>query len=148
MKSSVWSKISIIAALGAMFLSMAMTQSASAAAGDIRTIAGGKTLDTPNGIHVLPNGEVLLADTFNHRVIKIDASGTVVPVAGSGTRGYSGDGGPATSARLDGPMNIAVDNIGNLYIAEAATASGWSAPGIRRVRKVDTNGTITSIVSG
>ena len=59
---------------------------------------------------------------------KVDGSGTITTVAGTGTAGFSGDGGPATSAELNGPDGVAVDGSGNLYIADSDN---------HRVRKVE-----------
>jgi len=58
---------------------------------------------------------------------------TITTVAGNGTRGFSGDGGPATAAKLNDPKSIAVDSAGNLYIADVEN---------NRIRRVDTSGTI------
>ena len=77
-------------------------------------------------------GNLYIADTGNHRIRKV-SGGVISTVAGTGTRGFSGDGGPATSAQLSGPGGLAVDSAGNLYIAEYA-----------RIRKVS-NGVITTI---
>ena len=69
---------------------------------------------------------------------KVDASsGTITTVAGTGTRGFSGDGGPATAAQLNDPSGVEVDGAGNLYIADAAN---------HRIRKVDaSSGTIATV---
>jgi RHS repeat-associated protein len=80
-------------------------------------------------------GNLYIADKNNHRIRKIDASGIITTVAGSGTSGYKGDGGPAIDAQLSSPYGVAVDAPGNLYIAD------WQN---RCVRKVDTNGNITT----
>jgi uncharacterized protein (TIGR03437 family) len=80
-------------------------------------------------------GNVYLADTTNQRIRKIDTSGIINTVAGNGKQGYSGDGGPATSAMLALPQGLAVDNAGNLYFADNFT----------HIRKVDTNGIITTV---
>jgi len=69
-------------------------------------------------------------------VRKVSTSGTITTVAGNGTFGFSGDGGPATSAGLSFPLGVAVDAAGNLYIADS---------GNDRVRKVSTSGTITTV---
>ncbi|MBI6546909.1 MAG: hypothetical protein HY692_08950, partial [Cyanobacteria bacterium NC_groundwater_1444_Ag_S-0.65um_54_12] len=69
-------------------------------------------------------------------VYKVSRSGVITTVAGNGTEGYSGDGGPATSAQLNDPSGVAVDGAGNLYIADNFN---------RRIRKVDTNGIITTV---
>jgi sugar lactone lactonase YvrE len=73
--------------------------------------------------------------------LKIDRDGIITTVAGSGCTsygcgGFSGDGGPATQAKLDKPKGVAVDSEGNIYIADTYN---------RRIRKVDTNGIITTI---
>ena len=64
------------------------------------------------------NGNLYIADTENHRIRRVNTAGFVHTVAGSGTAGYSGDGGSATSAQLNGPVGLAVDAAGNLYIAD------------------------------
>ena len=91
---------------------------------------------------------IYIADTYNHRIRKVDSLGVITTVAGSvlgatedGTiiddpEGFRGDGGPATSAMLDNPTSVAVDSAGNLYIADL---------GNNRIRKVDTNGIITTV---
>jgi YD repeat-containing protein len=77
-----------------------------------------------------------IADRGNSRVRKVDTSGIITTVAGNGQFGYSGDGGPATEAKLNEAMGIFVDSIGNIYIAEIFN---------NRVRKVDTSGIITTV---
>lgn len=81
-------------------------------------------------------GNFYFADTSSHRIRKVDTSGTVTTFAGSGTPGFSGDGGPATSASILGPRGMSVDAAGNLYFADTSN---------NRVRKVDTNGIITTV---
>jgi sugar lactone lactonase YvrE len=95
----------------------------------------------PRGLAVAPNGDVYVTDALNHRVRKIGADGRVSLVAGSPTPvdgpaigGYAGDGGPATSAQLKEPHGVAVDSVGNVYIADSQNCL---------VRKVDTGGIIT-----
>ena len=87
---------------------------------------------------VLPDaaGNLYIADAVNNRVRRVDLAGTITTVAGNGSRGYSGDGGPATEARLALPSGLAMDAAGNLYIADY---------GNHRVRRVDTAGTITTV---
>ena len=90
-------------------------------------------LNNPQGLAVDAAGNVYIADGNNHRVRRVDASGSISTFAGSGTAGpgnggLGGDGGAATSARLNNPTGLAVDGAGNLYIADRFN---------HRVRKVD-----------
>src|SRR6185437_12114854 len=74
-------------------------------------------------------GNLYFSDTFNNRVRRVERqSGVIATVAGSGEKGYRGDGGPATEAALNEPYGIAIDRVGNLYIADRLN---------RRVRRVD-----------
>jgi sugar lactone lactonase YvrE len=81
-------------------------------------------------------GNLYFADSDNNRIRKVTPEGVISTYAGSGTAGFSGDGGAATSAELSGPLGIAFDNAGNLYIAES---------GNERVRKVTPLGIISTI---
>ena len=73
----------------------------------------------PSGVVLDSNSNVYIADADNHRVRKIDAStGIISTIAGTGTSGYSGDGGAATSAKLKNPSGVALDSSGNVYIAD------------------------------
>lgn len=63
------------------------------------------------------SGNIFVADTTNQRVPTI-ANGIITTVAGTGTAGYSGDGGPATNATINSPYGLATDKAGNLYIAD------------------------------
>ena len=80
-------------------------------------------------------GNVYFPDSLNQRIRKIDTAGVITTVAGTGQQGYSGDGGPATSATLALPQGLTVDRAGNLYFADNAT----------HIRKVDTSGIITTV---
>jgi class 3 adenylate cyclase/sugar lactone lactonase YvrE len=93
----------------------------------------------PLGVAFSPDGSLFIADTNNHRIRKIDHGGNVVAVAGTGAPGFSGDGGPATSAALNLPSGLTFDRAGNLYIADT---------GNDRVRRVTPEGTITTIAGG
>jgi sugar lactone lactonase YvrE len=74
----------------------------------------------PHGVAVDGSGNIFIADTNNNRVREIvKATGTIITVAGTGTRGFSGDGGPATAAWLNGPYGVAVDSSGNLFIGDS-----------------------------
>lgn len=99
------------------------------------------TLSRPQGITVDLAGNLYVADTVNNRIRKVTSGGIISTVAGSGSVsvpyiGFSGDGGPATSASLFAPYGVAVDPSGNLYFAET---------GADRVRKVTTEGIISTV---
>lgn len=93
-------------------------------------------LNSPNQVAFDSGGNLYIADYFNGAIRKVDPAGTISSVAGGGVLGYSGDGGPATSARLNQPAGVAVDAFGNIYISDSNN---------HRVRMVDASGTITTI---
>ncbi len=72
----------------------------------------------PSGIAFDPAGNLIVADGGNNRVRKIDTSGTITTIAGTGVVGYTGDGGPALSATFNQPWGITYDSAGNLYITD------------------------------
>jgi trimeric autotransporter adhesin len=80
-------------------------------------------------------GNLYIADTGNNVVRKVNPAGVISSVAGNGTGGFSGEGGPATSAQLAGPSGVAVDSAGSLFIADT---------GNQRVRKVTSDGIIVT----
>ncbi len=92
-------------------------------------------LNGPLGVCVAPSGDIYVNDQGNKRVRKISPSGTITTVAGNGSNVHGGDGGPATAAGMVIPIRCAVDQSGNLFIVDQ---------GAHRVRKVDTNGMITT----
>lgn len=96
-------------------------------------------LNYPKGVEIGPDGLLYIADNNNHRVRKVDAAGIIRTVAGTGTAGLSGDGGPATAARLYEPRNVVFGPDGSLYIVDQVND---------RIRRVDTAGTITTLASG
>jgi uncharacterized protein YjiK len=78
-------------------------------------------LDNPHGVALDLNGNIYIADVGNSRVREVTvATGIISTVAGNGTAGYSGDGGEATSAKLDAPEGVALDSTGNIYIADSS----------------------------
>jgi sugar lactone lactonase YvrE len=125
-----------------------------AATGKITTVAGtgvagvagdggaavAAQLDRPTALAVDGAGDLFIADTDGHRVRKIAAAtGVITTVAGDGVEGFSGDGGAAVAASIDAPNGLAVDGVGNLYIAD--THNG-------RVREVSTATGLISTVAG
>jgi sugar lactone lactonase YvrE len=90
----------------------------------------------PSDVALAPDGSLYIADMRNHRVCRVDAAGTITTVAGNGSRGYSGDGGPATAASLHDPVAVAMGRDSSLYIADS---------GNERIRKVDGKGIITTV---
>jgi sugar lactone lactonase YvrE len=81
-------------------------------------------------------GNLLIADTRDERIRKVDTNGIITTIAGTGTNSFSGDGKAATNASLSSPAGIALDNAGNLFIADV---------GNNRIRKVSTNGIISTV---
>jgi sugar lactone lactonase YvrE len=95
-------------------------------------------IQTPGDVTVDGAGNLYIADSGNHLIRKVNRNGIISTVAGNFGlgAGFSGDGGPATSAQLRFPSGIAVDLAGNLYIADTQNS---------RIRKVDLSGIITTV---
>ena len=93
-------------------------------------------LANPTDVAVDEAGNIYIADAYNGRIRRVDISGTIATIAGTGERGFAGDGGPAVDAQLADPLGVAVDRAGNLYIADAYNY---------RIRRVDPSGTIATI---
>ena len=93
-------------------------------------------LSTPIDVAVDGAGNVYIADVNNHRVRMVDAQGLITTIAGTGVRGFSGDGGPATQAQLGLPDGVAIDGAGNIYIAGNSN---------HRVRMVNPAGIISTV---
>ncbi len=94
------------------------------------------SLNFPAGLCHDPAGNLYVADRNNHRVRRIDASGIITTVAGTGTPDWGGDGGPAVEAHLNYPSDLVCDGKGNLYISDRSN---------NRIRKVDSKGVISTI---
>ena len=121
-----------------------------AATGDISTVAGGGSLqtgdgtlatvawtNTPHDVAVDAAGNIYIADTFNHRIRKVDiGTGLISTIGGTGVQGYGGDGGAATAALLNTPSGIAVDSAGNVIFSDTVN---------HRIRKITPGGTISTI---
>ncbi len=90
----------------------------------------------PRDVAVDAAGNLFIADSSNARVRRVSPSGVITTVAGNGVLGFSGDGGPATAAQFSYLIGIAVDAVGNIFIADATN---------RRVRKVSLSGVITTV---
>ena len=95
-------------------------------------------LSLPTALALDSSGNLYIADTGNHRIRKLNLTTTIITtIAGSGTQGYSGDTGPATSAAIDSPTGIALDASSNLYLADTHN---------HRIREINANtGVITTI---
>lgn len=106
------------------------------ATGRITTIAEG--LNEPHGLTLDADGRYVIADTQNHRIVRVDpASGALSVLAGSKERkGFAGDGGTAAAATLDQPRQVVYDRSGDLFFADDAT---------NRIRKIAKDGTITTV---
>ncbi len=123
-------------------------------AGIITTVAGTGTdgfsgdggpatsaqLNCPSGVAIDTAGDLFIADYLNNRIRKVDAAtGIITTIAGSGTPGFTGDGGPALSAEINLPNDVDLDTAGDVYIADS---------GNNRIREIDTTGVITTVVGG
>ena len=113
---------------------------------NISTVAGGgpknlaalsASIGYPGNVALDAAGNTYISDSYSSRILKVDTTGNVTVVAGNGTRGYSGDGGPATSAALNGPESVVVDATGNIFIADTENSV------IREVTA--SNGNITTV---
>jgi autotransporter-associated beta strand protein len=96
-------------------------------------------IDKPQGMAFDFAGNMYIADTFNNRVRKVTTGGIISTIAGTGLPGFSGDGGAATSARLNEPTSVAVDSNGNVFVMDA-----WNSV----VRKITPGGIISTYAGG
>ena len=93
--------------------------------------------NSPYSVAVDGSGNLYIADTYNSCIRRVDTAGVITTIAGACTSpGFSGDGGPATSARLNLPHGVAVDTAGTVYVADT---------GNNRLRKISPDGTVTTV---
>jgi uncharacterized protein (TIGR03437 family) len=93
-------------------------------------------LNQPSGCALDSNGNLFIADTLSHRIRKVTSAGAITTVAGAGAAGFSGDEGPATVALLFAPRGVAVDDSGDIFIADT---------GNHRIRQVTPDGIVHTI---
>jgi cysteine-rich repeat protein len=93
----------------------------------------------PSGVSVDPLGRLYIVEATKHRVRRVELDGSLTTVAGNGTRGFSGDGGPATNASFASPRAVLADAMGRVFIADAGNG---------RVRRLEPDGTISTVVGG
>lgn len=98
--------------------------------------AGNAQFSYPKGLAMDSSGNLYIADFGNSAIRKITPGGTITTIAGNGTAGYFGDGGPAASAELSYPISVAADSSGNVFIADTSN---------QRVREVQASGTIVTV---
>ncbi|HWP45135.1 MAG TPA: NHL repeat-containing protein [Blastocatellia bacterium] len=117
-------------------------------AGNVDTIAGSEEgfedgpapqsrFNTPSGLAIDKRGDIIVADTSNNRIRRIDARGRVSTLAGSGAAGL--EDGRAAEAQFDGPLGVAVDREGNTYVADTYNDA---------IRKISVDGTVRTIAGG
>ncbi|WAK01496.1 NHL domain-containing protein [Methylobacter sp. YRD-M1] len=95
------------------------------------------SLKFPRDIAAGVDGSLYIADSANNRVRRVGPDGTITTVAGNGTAGFGGDGGPAMQASLNSPNNIAIGADGSLYISDSSN---------HRIRRVGPDGIISTVV--
>ena len=91
----------------------------------------------PSAVALDAAGNLYISQQSSHVIRRVSTSGIITTIAGIGTPGFSGDGGPATQARLNFPIGIASDSAGNVYVAEQSN---------NRVRRIGVDGIITTVI--
>jgi uncharacterized protein (TIGR03437 family) len=99
-------------------------------------IASAGVLGNPHGVAVDSSGNVFVADSDSNRIYKVDTTGKITTVAGSGGLGFAGDGSNAVASQVNGPWSVAVDSAGNIYFVDLYNA---------RIRMVNSSGTISTV---
>lgn len=105
------------------------------------------TLNYPGSLIVDSSGNIFFCDDTNFRVREISAAGIINTIAGNGTQGFSGDGGPATSAELNGQFGIAIDPSGNVLIADFGNNRIRSIQGVSPVNPAFVSAAVTNAAS-
>jgi DNA-binding beta-propeller fold protein YncE len=96
-------------------------------------------LNNPFDLAFDPAGNLCFSDTYNHCIRRIDGSGVISTIAGTGESGFAGDGGPALRAQMNQPYGIVIDRSGNIYVADRLNG---------RVRRIDGgSGVITTLAA-
>ncbi len=94
------------------------------------------SLNNPTALAITPAGVIYFADQFNQRIRKIDTTGTITTIAGNGTAGFGGDGGPAVAGTLNYPGGMTLDAAGNIYVNDDLNF---------RTRRIVPGGNITTV---
>lgn len=102
-------------------------------------IGSAARLNNPRGLAVDAIGNLYIADAGNNKIRMVTPGGIITTVVGTGSSGYTGDGGLATDAKLKGPQGVCTDGFGNLYVSDT---------GNNAVRKVVLSGTIRTVAGG
>jgi uncharacterized protein (TIGR03437 family) len=100
--------------------------------------AAGSSLLYPSGVASAAGGVFYIADTANHRIRRVNAGGVLITVAGTGIRGWNGDG-YGTATQIDSPTGLALDKAGTLYFADTGNS---------RIRKLTPDGIVTTVATG
>ena len=98
--------------------------------------AVGALLNQPRNIVFDSSGNLFISELIGNRVRRVDASGVITTICGTGAAGFNGDGGAAAKAQIRSPQQISFNSAGNLYIADSGNS---------RIRKIDTSGVISTV---
>ena len=104
--------------------------------------ASSAELDWPDGIAIDASGNMFISDEVNVRIRLVNSSGIISTIAGNGIQGFTGDGGPATSAEMDNILNVSIDKYGNAYVSD------YTNDRVRVLSKVTTGEGQLSVISG
>src|SRR5438874_752814 len=140
MKKSLMNLAILFSAVAMLCSGQGVISTVAGSGGSNSTGDGGLALSAsfhPDGVTVDSAGNLYIADTDNFRIRKVDTSGIITTIAGTGAIAYAGDGGPAINASFTEPTAVALDVLGNIYIADRGSANV--------VRKVDRLGIITTV---